>query len=114
MTTVLLLGASGQVGRQVNSEAVKHPDLDLVAASRSSADPMRRFDLDDPPTISHLIERISPDVTILAAARTNVAWCQANERISSRLNVRSVEVAATATARVGARLCFLSTDYVFD
>lgn len=114
-TRILVLGATGQVGRAVSQVArVRNPQLALVEAARSSPDAALRFSLDDPPSLEKVIRRIAPRHTILAAAATSVAWCEANPEAARRVNVDGTEVVAAVCRAVGSSLTFISTDYVFD
>ena len=111
---ILLLGASGQVGRAIAIYASQTHGIDMVAASRSHQDPSLRFALDVPPTIFDLIGRARPDHVILSAASTNVAWCEAYPDESRLANVAGVAATARACLAVGSTLTFISSDYVFD
>ncbi|MEP7082642.1 MAG: sugar nucleotide-binding protein, partial [Chloroflexota bacterium] len=112
---VLVIGASGQVGRQLIRELGRQsPAVDLVAASRSDPDPSRQVDLSRPETLERLISDVAPDHVILTAAATNVAWCETHPVESRAMNVQAPASAARAARRAGASLTFISTDYVFD
>jgi len=112
---VLVIGATGQVGRELVAELTRRPgSLDVVAAARSHPDPARRVELERPETIERLIDGVRPDHVILTAAATNVAWCEGHPEESRAINVLGTEAAAVAACRVGASLTFISTDYVFD
>lgn len=111
---VAVLGASGQLGQQLVQHLRGRRDVELLAASRTDAHPELRFDLGAPQTIGDLVRRIRPDHTILAAAATNVAWCEAHPSETHTLNVTAPTVTAEACDRVGSSLTFVSTDYVFD
>ncbi|MGZ8527403.1 MAG: SDR family oxidoreductase, partial [Candidatus Limnocylindrales bacterium] len=115
MGRVLIIGASGQVGRQLLAElARRHEHLDVVAASRSDPDATLRVELEHPETVERLIVAIRPDHVILAAGATNVVWCQAHPTASRTINVLGTAAAAAAAKNVDATLTFISTDYVFD
>lgn len=112
---VLVIGATGQVGREVVAELSRRPGpLDVVAASRSDPDPDRQVVLERPETIERLVGAVSPDHVILTAAATNVAWCEEHPTESRVINVLGTKAAAMAARRVGASFTFISTDYVFD
>ena len=112
---VLLIGASGQLGRQLVAQlARRRQALHVVAASRSNPDPTRRFELERPETIERLIRETRPDHVILTAAATNVAWCQEHPDESRTINILGTEATALTAQRIGATLTFVSTDYVFD
>lgn len=112
---VLVIGASGQLGRQLVAQlSRRRGPLEVIAASRSDLDPGRRVELERAATVARLIAKVRPDHVILAAAATNVAWCEGHPRESRAINVLGSEVAARAAGAIGATLAFISTDYVFD
>lgn len=112
---VLVIGATGQVGRELVAELTRHPGpLDVVAASRSHPDPARQVQLERPETLERLVLAVGPDHVILTAAATNVAWCEEHPDESRTINVLGTEAAALASRGIGATFTFVSTDYVFD
>ena len=112
---VLVIGATGQVGRELVAELTQRPGpLDVVAAARSHPDPARQVQLERPETIERLVLAVGPNHVILTAAATNVAWCEEHPDESRAINVLGTEAAALAARRVGASFTFISTDYVFD
>jgi dTDP-4-dehydrorhamnose reductase len=112
---VLVIGAAGQVGRELVAELQRRAaKLDVVAASRSDADPGRQVQLERPETLDRLTTAVRPDHVILTAAATNVAWCEEHPDESRVINVLGTEAAARAASSVGASFTFISTDYVFD
>jgi dTDP-4-dehydrorhamnose reductase len=112
---VLVIGATGQVGRELVAELTRRPGpLDVVAAARSHPDPARQVQLERPETIERLVLALGPNHVILTAAATNVGWCEEHPDESRAINVLGAEAAALAARRVGASFTFISTDYVFD
>lgn len=112
---VLVIGAAGQVGREVVGALTRHPHpLDVVGASRSHADPARQVHLERPETIERLIRDVEPNHVILTAAATNVAWCEEHPEQARAINVLGTKAVASASRRVNASVTFISTDYVFN
>lgn len=112
---VLVIGATGQVGRQLVAELRRRPGpLDVVTASRATRVRGRQLDLAQPDTVGQLIGAVRPDHVILAAAATNVVWCEEHPQRSATINVLGTEAVARAARVAGATLTFISTDYVFD
>ena len=72
------------------------------------------FDLRDPAAVGDGIRRLDPDVIVHAGAYTAVDAAEANAEEAAAVNDRGTAHVAVAAAAVGARLVFLSTDYVFD
>jgi dTDP-4-dehydrorhamnose reductase len=61
-----------------------------------------------------LIESLLPDYIILTAAMTNVDRCEVDRVNAWKLNVLGPEKVAMVAEKVGAKLIYISTDYVFD
>ena len=55
-----------------------------------------------------------PDVVLHAGAYTAVDACEADPDTAYRVNALGTRWVADASRRVGAHLCYVSTDYVFD
>lgn len=64
--------------------------------------------------VSGLVGQTRPDWIILAAAYTDVDGCESNRDLAFDVNCRGAVNVAHAAKKHGARLLFLSTDYVFD
>lgn len=102
---VLLLGANGQVGWELQRSLA--PLGHVVICNRESAD------LESPESVSVLVERERPDVIVNAAAYTAVDQAESDVGRARRVNAESVAVLASVAYRLGAWLVHYSTDYVF-
>ena len=104
---VLLLGASGQVGRAVMQSA----NTDTSITSPSSAE----LDLRKGTAARQAVLDIKPDVVINCAAFTRVDDAEKTGVSDAQaLNAEAPGILAQSAAEVGARFVHLSTDYVFD
>lgn len=102
---VLIFGASGLLGIPL----MRRWQTDDVVGLSS-----RDVDLRDKIRVSKVIEDKRPDWIVLAAAYTDVDGCESNRELAFAVNRDgSVNVARAAKA-AGAKLFFLSSDYVFD
>lgn len=102
---VLIFGASGLLGIPL----MRRWQTDDVVGLSS-----RDVDLRDKIRVSKVIEDKRPDWIVLAAAYTDVDGCESNRELAFAVNRDgSVNVAKAAKA-AGAKLFFLSSDYVFD
>lgn len=112
---ILLLGANGQVGHELRRSLA--PLGEIVATTRSGnledGCPSEIADLDNPGSLSGLVERIAPDWVVNAAAYTAVDRAEHEIDAAYRANAESPGVLATACARRGATLVHYSTDYIF-
>ena len=106
MTTLLLLGASGQLGRAL---AQSLAPLGTVHAVDRAA-----LDLRDPERIAHVVAAPRPDVIVNAAAYTAVDEAEAHPAVAHAVNADAPAELARAAKACGALLVHYSTDYVFD
>jgi dTDP-4-dehydrorhamnose reductase len=104
--TILLLGASGQVGHELRQP--------LSALGTVVAPDREEVDLTVPDSIRHAIHDTTPDVVVNAAAYTAVDRAEAEPERAAAVNARAPKVLAEASAEVDSWLVHYSTDYVFD
>ena len=102
---VTLFGASGLLGQ----ELVRALSGVQLAALQS-----RDADLRDQTRVSQVIDDSRPDWIILSAAFTDVDGCEKNRDLAFAVNHLGAVHVAQAARAAGARLLFLSSDYVFD
>ncbi len=106
---VTLFGASGLLGQELVRELSADPINDLLTALSS-----QDADLRDPTRVRERIRDSRPDWVILSAAYTDVDGCESNRDLAFAVNCEGAVNVAQAARAAGARLLFLSTDYVFD
>ena len=102
---VVILGASGLVGKYL----VRGWSGDEIFSFNSA-----QVDIRQPIEPAQVIERHRPDWVILAAAYTDVDGCETNPDLACATNTQGALNVAEAAKHSGARLLFLSSDYVFD
>ena len=71
-------------------------------------------DIRDPQQVSAMVERTRPEWIVLTAAYTDVDACEGNRKLAFEVNCQGPVNMAQAAKRIGARLLFISTDYVFN
>jgi len=108
---VLVTGAAGMLGTDILA-AVPDPNIEVVGADLHEA-PVH-LDITKPSSVAETFERLHPDVVIHCAAFTNVDKAEADAISAYRVNALGSWSVATACSRVGAALCYISTDFVFD
>jgi dTDP-4-dehydrorhamnose reductase len=103
---VLLLGAGGQVGRELMRALA--PIAKVTALRRTEAD------FSDPSALAARLAGIPADFIINAAAWTAVDRAEAEPALAHMVNAEAVAVLAERARETGAWLLHYSTDYVFD
>jgi dTDP-4-dehydrorhamnose reductase len=102
---VTIFGASGLLGKALMQEW----SGDAVTGLSS-----RDADIRDAKSVRQAVEETHPEWIVLAAAYTDVDGCESNPELALAVNRDGAVNVATAAKQVGARLVFLSSDYVFD
>jgi dTDP-4-dehydrorhamnose reductase len=105
MTRVLVTGAGGQIGREV---------VDACAGDELTAADHATLDVGDRDAVLQAITSTAPDVIVHAGAWTAVDACEEDPDHAFRVNALGTRHVAEGARRVGAWVCYLSTDYVFD
>lgn len=100
-----VFGASGLLGQAL---VPKLKDEQLTALSSKDAD------IRDASEVRRVIEAARPEWVILVAAYTDVDGCESNRELAFSVNRDGAVNVARAARDTGARLIFLSSDYVFD
>lgn len=113
---VLVLGAGGQVGRELLRALA--PVADVLAATRSGrvvdGGPCEIADFNVPETLAPLLDRLRPDWVVNAAAYTAVDRAEVESEAAWRTNAEAPGVIARWCAAEQVPLVHFSTDYVFD
>ncbi|MFG1298763.1 dTDP-4-dehydrorhamnose reductase [Xanthobacter sp. V3C-3] len=107
MTRILLLGAGGQLGREVTALAA---DKGIALTGLGHAD----LDIADPVAVARALEAARPDAVINAAAYTAVDKAEAEPELAARINAFAPGLVAERCARYRTPMVHVSTDYVFD
>lgn len=102
---ILLIGASGMLGTDLRQEWTQ--DEIIPASSRDA-------DIRDAAQVRALVERTKPEWIVLAAAYTDVDGSERNAELAFAVNGQGTENVARAASEFGARLFFVSTDYLYD
>ena len=102
---VLITGSAGQLGRDLVPAFGAHNVVGLDHAA---------CDVGDRAAVLDAISANRPDAVVHAAAWTAVDACESDPDRAFAVNALGTRHVAEAAARVGAYLCVISTDYVFD
>ena len=114
MIKTAVIGASGYVGRHL-LRAYRGAFPDAVGTSFSASDPrLTRFDIRRPDISALRLEETGHKAVVIASAKPNIAFCEANKEESYAVNVEGTLELARRLGRTSLRVIFLSSDYVFE
>ena len=101
---IVITGAQGQLGKDLQQALQRHQltALDLPTFDLANSD------------CGRAIVEASPEVVIHAGAYTDVDGAEGNPGLAMAINADGTERVACAATKAGARLIYISTDYVFD
>lgn len=103
---ILVTGANGQLGK----------DLVKILEDTHEVYGCDRHALDITSTVQckNVINKVNPDVVIHTAAYTAVDLAETEEDEAYKVNVFGTRNLTAAAEELGAKFCYISTDYVFD
>lgn len=104
---VLITGASGQLGHDLQRE-FDRPHHEVVPCDRSI------LDLTSRDSVMQAITAAEPDVVVHAGAWTAVDACESDPDRAFQVNALGTRHVADGARVTGARVVYVSTDYVFD
>lgn len=106
--TILITGANGQLGTDL-VHLVDSSSYEVVAFTKQG------LDITDYSIVEETIQRIKPDWILHAAAYTNVEAAEdEGKEMNWLVNATGTENVAKAAKQAGAKMIYVSTDYVFD
>ncbi len=124
---VLVTGVAGQLGYDVMNELAKRnyeavgsdvaPQYSgMVEASKVSEMPYVQMDITDEKIVEECIEKVKPDVVIHCAAWTAVDMAEDDDKIDKvrAVNAGGTRNIANVCKKLGCKMVYISTDYVFD
>lgn len=104
---ILVTGANGQLGNELVRQ-LEQKDITLHAFTKNE------LDITDLNKVFQVTREISPDIIINAAAYTKVDKAETEKDLAFSVNAYGQRNLAIAAQEIGAKICYVSTDYVFD
>ncbi|HLZ87299.1 MAG TPA: dTDP-4-dehydrorhamnose reductase [Puia sp.] len=106
--TILVTGANGQLGRELQLLAGSFPAFEFVFTDRN------QLSIEDPQQVLGFFAEHRPAWCINCAAYTAVDKAETEKETAFRVNGDAPGYLAAACRNTGSRLIHVSTDYVFD
>lgn len=115
---ILVTGAAGQLGHDVMTalEERGHETVGTIHNRSDSAAAATVMDITNDVSVERVITEIQPDAVIHCAAWTAVDAAEEPENLERvrATNVLGTANLAAACAKIGCKMLYISTDYVFD
>jgi len=108
MSTILVTGASGQLGSEIRERSVRYGGYTFVFTDTGE------LDITDREATASFVTELSPSWIINCAAYTAVDKAEDDEETATLINAWGVENIVSAITGSDCRLIHISTDYVFD
>ncbi len=108
MSNILVTGANGQLGSEINALSGFYPHYTFTFANRNTLDLSNLCKLED------YFDTNTFDVIINCAAYTAVDKAESEEELANAINHRAVSLLAKISKKKNISLIHVSTDYVFD
>lgn len=117
---ILVTGANGLLGQKLVSLLLENKEFEVVATGRGvNRNPASGYsyfarDLKDESSVISLLDKVSPDAVIHAAAMTQVDDCEKDRTACWNNNVDATRHIVKACQKTDSFLLYVSTDFVFD
>ena len=116
MHRVMVVGASGLLGQHMMS-AGREMGLAMTGTFNTVDEGIPgtiQMDITDPDSVSRGLQAACPELVVLCAAMTNVDQCEREPDAAYKVNMEGTLNVASECRASGAKLVYISTDYVFN
>lgn len=104
----LVTGVGGQLGYDIVKELIDRGYTNYIAPT------LEEMDITDKIVVDNIIAEYKPDVIFHCAAYTAVDRAEENKELCYDVNVNGTRNIVDAAKKNGAKVVYISTDYVFD
>lgn len=108
MTKILVTGANGQLGSEINKISGQFAEMEFCFTD------VAELDITNPEKVAELIAEFQPEFLVNCAAYTAVDKAETDLSVATLLNATAVGILAEQSAKAGCKMIHVSTDYVFD
>ncbi len=121
MTRIAITGGNGVLGTKLVELLLADQGNQILSLSNVAQKTESRAgfatvwaDIRDGQNVIEVMRKFEPEMIIHTAAYTNVDGAETERELCRSVNVDGTTNLASAAAQIGAKLVYLSTDYVFD
>jgi dTDP-4-dehydrorhamnose reductase len=114
MDKLLVTGASGLLGSKIVGLAREDYEVIPLHNTNSLHPNSLKLDITNQNQVFNLFNKLKPDAAIHTASETNVDKCETEKKLAWEVNVDGTRNIAEACQKSGAKLLYISTDYVFN
>ena len=114
MQRLLATGSSGLLGNKIVEFAKNDYMVIPLHNTRALHSNSLKLDITSPGEVLNRFQELKPDVVIHTASETNVDRCEIEKKHAWKTNVEGTYNIASVCSKIGAKLVYISTDYVFD
>ena len=111
MTTILITGASGQLGMSLKKIFNSKYEIISTTGNNTPGGSSIYLDVTNPMLFKEVVEMTNPDLVVNLAAMTSVDLCEKNPELAYAINIGGVDNLVNAFR---GPIIHVSTDYVFD
>ena len=108
-----ITGGSGLLGERLATIASNDDEIVLSHNSNPTKNTIK-CDITDKNEVEKVINKNKPDTIVHCAAMTDVDLCEDEIDIAYRINSDGTRNMAQAAENIGAKIIYVSTDFVFD
>jgi dTDP-4-dehydrorhamnose reductase len=103
---IFITGSDGQLGKALQKVLKNKHKLFLGT--------QENCDITNCQQVIKVVRGFKPEIIIHAAAYTDVDSCETNKKLAFNVNAEGTKNVASGAKNVGAKLVYISTDFVFD
>jgi dTDP-4-dehydrorhamnose reductase len=113
MKRLFITGGSGLLGSKFQYVAGDTHEI-ITTYHKNPGENSVQFDVTNEKDVAEKITSLNPDAVVHAAALTNVDYCEDHPDEAWNINAKGTDNVAKACEKVGSKLVYVSTDFVFD
>lgn len=114
MKKIFIVGASGFIGTYLFKSFTNAGWIVKGSYYQHPEDGFSKIDITNKTEIARVVVKELPEVVCLPAANPNVEYCQEHPEETEKVNVEGTRNVALICKKIGAKLVYFSSDYIFD